>query len=139
MDLTILRVRVYHMYLRVGFDHRDPLSSFLSIPCSNRCCCDLQINGWVTIRSVRYYRTQRGREIQDSRHQQPAGAVKSSLPSFKNCLCTSIAIRIRPECGLKFRGFRIVTRSFSCARIAFFCKTLPSASKVSADRKSAFF
>ena len=78
----------------------------------------------LTIRSVRYYRTQCRRVIQDSRHQRPDRAVEFSLPSFKSCLCTSIAIRIiRPESGLKFRGFRIVTRSLSYTHITFFCKT----------------
>ena len=125
MDLRILRVRVCYAYPRVSFDHRDPLSSFLSASCSNRgaVTCDLRINGWVTIRSVRYYRTQRRREIQDSRYQRPDRAVEFSLLSFKNCLCTSIAIRIRLESGLKTRRFRIVTRALSYTHITFFCKT----------------
>ena len=121
MDLRILRVRVYYAHPRVSFDHRDPLSSFLSASCLNRCCCDLQINGWVTI-LVRYNRTQRRREIQDPRHQRPGRAVEFSLLS-KNCLCTSMAIRIRLESGLKTRGFRIVTQALSYTHITFFCKT----------------
>ena len=94
-----------------------------ALAASNRCCYDLQIDGWVTIRSVKYYRIQRRREIQDSHHRRPGRAVEFSLLSFKNCLCTSIAVRIRLESGLKSREFRIVTRSLSYTQITSFRKT----------------